>query len=79
MERAGGGIGLTMIGGSSTVSPDSPSLWGQLDYGTDAIIQPLGLMVERLHSHGAAVMTQLTHMGRRNVSNDGDWLTTIAP
>ena len=47
-EKAKGGIGLTMIGGSSTVSSDSPSLWGQLDYGRDAIIEPLGLMVERV-------------------------------
>ena len=78
-EKAKGGIGMTMIGGSSTVSPDSPSLWGQLDYGHDAIIEPLGLMVECIHRHGAAVMTQLTHMGRRNVSNDGAWLPTIAP
>ena len=39
-EKAKGGIGLTMIGGSSNVSPDSPSIWGQLDFGSDAIIEP---------------------------------------
>ena len=78
-EKALGGIGLTMIGGSSTVSPDSASIWGQLDFGTDAIIEPLAGMVERIHGHGAAIMSQLTHMGRRTVSNDGDWLPTIAP
>jgi len=78
-EKARGGIGMTMIGGSSNVSVDSASLWGQLNYGTDAIIEPLGLMVDRIHHHGAAVMSQLTHMGRRNVSNDGDWLPLVAP
>jgi len=78
-EKALGGIGLTMIGGSSTVSPDSASIWGQLDFGTDAIIEPLAGMVERIHGHGTAIMSQLTHMGRRTVSNDGDWLPTIAP
>ena len=78
-EKAKGGIGLTMIGGSSNVSPDSASLWGQLYFGSDAIIDPLSEMTERIKSHGAAVMCQITHMGRRNVSNDGDWLPTIAP
>lgn len=78
-EKAKGGIGLTMIGGSSNVSRDSASLWGQLDFGSERIVEPLGLMVERIHRHGAAVMSQLTHMGRRNVSNDGDWLPTVAP
>jgi len=78
-EKARGGIGLTMIGGSSNVSPDSASLWGQLSFGTDAIVDPLAEMTERIHTHGAAVMCQITHMGRRNVSNDGDWLPTIAP
>ena len=78
-EKAKGGIGLTMIGGSSNVSADSASLWGQLNFGSDAIIEPLGLMTERIHRHGTAVICQITHMGRRNVSNDGDWLPTIAP
>ncbi|MGI9607033.1 MAG: FAD-dependent oxidoreductase, partial [Acidimicrobiales bacterium] len=36
-------------------------------------------MTERIQRHGAGVMCQITHMGRRNVSNDGDWLPTIAP
>ncbi len=78
-EKAKGGIGLTMIGGSSNVSVDSASLWGQLNFGTDAIIDPLRAMVEQIHHHGAAIMSQITHMGRRNVSNDGDWLPTVAP
>lgn len=78
-EKAKGGIGLTMIGGSSNVSPDSASLWGQLYFGADTIIDPLAAMTERIHAQGAAVMCQITHMGRRNVSNDGDWLPTIAP
>ena len=78
-EKAKGGIGLTMIGGSSNVSRDSASLWGQLDFGSDSIVAPLADMVDRIHGHGTAIMCQLTHMGRRNVSNDGDWLPTIAP
>ena len=76
-EKARGGIGLTMIGGSSNVAIDSASLWGQLDFSNAAIVEPLGRMVERVHAQGAAIMCQLTHMGRRNVSHDGDWLPTI--
>ncbi len=78
-EKAKGGIGLTMIGGSSNVSRDSASLWGQMYFGSDAIIDPLLEMTDRIHSYGSAVMCQVTHMGRRNVSNDGDWLPTVAP
>ena len=78
-EKARGGIGLTMIGGSSNVAIDSASLWGQLDFSNAAIVEPLGRMVERVHAQGAAIMCQLTHMGRRNVSHDGDWLPTIGP
>jgi len=78
-EKAKGGIGLTMIGGSSNVSADSASLWGQLYFGSDAIIDPVSEMTDRIHRHGTAVMCQITHMGRRNISNDGDWLPTIAP
>lgn len=78
-EKAKGGIGLTMIGGSSNVSIDSASLWGQLNFGSDDIVEPLAAMVQRVHAHGAAIMSQLTHMGRRNVSNDGDWLPTVGP
>lgn len=78
-EKAKGGIGLTMIGGSSNVSIDSASLWGQLDFSAARIVEPLAEMVERVHAHGAAIMCQVTHMGRRNVSNDGHWLPTVGP
>ncbi len=33
-EKARGGIGLSMFGGSSNVSPDSPSVFGNLYVGT---------------------------------------------
>ena len=37
-EKAKGGIGLTMFGGSSNVSPDSGSVFGQLSVAEDRII-----------------------------------------
>ena len=78
-EKARGGIGLTMFGGSSNISPDSPDTFGQLNFGTDAVIPHLQNFSERVHAHGAAIMVQLTHLGRRAQSHIGHWLPTIAP
>ncbi|MBC8194405.1 MAG: FAD-dependent oxidoreductase [Acidimicrobiia bacterium] len=78
-EKARGGIGLTMIGGSTNVAPDSPSVWGQLYAGDDSVIPGLTKLAEGVHSHGASVMCQITHMGRRTIWDDGDWLPTISP
>lgn len=78
-EKARGGIALSMIGGSTNVAPDSPPVFGQLYAGDDSIVPWLRQLTDRMHAHGAATMIQLTHMGRRTVWDDGDWLTTIAP
>lgn len=78
-EKARGGIALTMIGGSTNIAPDSPPVFGQLYAGDDDIIPWLRQLADRVHAHGAATMIQLTHMGRRTVWDDGDWLPTIAP
>jgi 2,4-dienoyl-CoA reductase-like NADH-dependent reductase (Old Yellow Enzyme family)/thioredoxin reductase len=78
-EKAKGGIALSMFGGSTNVSLDSPAVFGQLYAGDDDIIPWFRQLADRMHAHGAATMIQLTHMGRRTVWDDGDWLTTIAP
>ena len=78
-EKAKGGIGLTMFGGSSNVSPDSPSTRNQIYVGDDAIIPWFERFSERIHAHGCALMCQLTHMGRRTVWHGGEWLPIIAP
>jgi 2,4-dienoyl-CoA reductase-like NADH-dependent reductase (Old Yellow Enzyme family) len=78
-EKAKGGIAMTMFGGSSNVSVDSPSLFGQLYMGTDTIIPYLKQFSQRIHAHGAALMCQITHMGHRTVWDHGDWLVPIAP
>jgi 2,4-dienoyl-CoA reductase-like NADH-dependent reductase (Old Yellow Enzyme family) len=78
-EKARGGIGLTMVGGSSNVAPDSPSIWGQLYAGDDDVVPGLRQLAEAVHANGAAVMCQITHMGRRTIWDDGHWLPTIAP
>ncbi len=78
-EKAKGGIALTMFGGSTNVAADSPSIFGQLYAGDDSIVPWFRQMADRIHAHGAAAMIQLTHLGRRTVWDDGDWLPTIAP
>ena len=78
-EKARGGLALTMFGGSSNVDIDSPSIFRQLNVGTDDIIPHLRVLAERMHGQGAALMCQITHLGRRGESYAGAWLPTIAP
>ena len=79
VEKAKGGIGMTMFGGSSTVSPDCPATFGQLDMSGDRIVPYLQQFSDRVHAHGAALMCQITHMGRRTRWDSGDWLPPVAP
>lgn len=78
-EKARGGLALTMFGGSSNVAPDSPNVFRQLNVGTDAIVPHLQRFSERVHAQGAAIMIQITHLGRRGDPTVGDLLPTIAP
>ena len=78
-EKARGGIGLTMFGGSAYVAEDSTWRNGQLNMSTDRIIPYLQSFSSRIHDAGAAVMMQLTHLGRRGETNSQNWLPTIAP
>ena len=77
--KAEGGIALSMFGGSSNIAPDSPSVFGQIYIGKDDVIPHFQAFAERMHRHGAALMCQITHMGRRTTWQDGDWLPVIAP
>ena len=78
-EKAKGGIGLTIIGGSTNIAPDSPSVFGQLYAGDDNIIAWFKKLTDGVRSHGAAVMCQITHMGRRTAWDDGHWLPVAGP
>ena len=78
-EKAKGGIALTMFGGSTLIAPDSPPVFGNLYAGNDKIIPYFQEMADGVHKHGAALMCQITHLGRRSVSNSGDWLPIVAP
>jgi 2,4-dienoyl-CoA reductase-like NADH-dependent reductase (Old Yellow Enzyme family) len=78
-EKARGGIGMTMFGGSSNVSIDSPSFMPQLNMWSDDVIPHLTQFSDRIHAQGSTLMCQLTHLGRRGEFDKGAVLPTIAP
>ncbi len=78
-EKAKGGIGLTMFGGSSSVAIDSPAApWAQISVADDSVIPHFQRFAERVHAHGAKLMIQLTHMGRRTKWDTENWFPTIS-
>jgi 2,4-dienoyl-CoA reductase-like NADH-dependent reductase (Old Yellow Enzyme family) len=78
-EKARGGLALTMFGGSSMIAPDTNWGGGQLNVGTDDIIPHFRAFSERIHRHGAALMCQISHLGRRGDATVYNWLPTLAP
>lgn len=79
VEKARGGVGLTMIGGSAVVAPDSPPAFGNLLLHRDEIVPWLRRLADDVHAEGAAVMCQVTHLGRRTSNFTGDWLPIVYP
>ena len=79
VEKAKGGIALTMTAGSAVVSPDSPAVFGNLLAYKDEIVPWMRRLADECHDHGSAVMIQLTHLGRRTAWNKADWLPVLAP
>ena len=78
-EKAKGGIAMTMIGGSAVVAPDSPQAFGNILLFKDEVVRWLGELADDVHAHGAAVMIQITHLGRRTSWSKADWLPVLAP
>jgi len=79
LEKAKGGIALTMTAGSALVSRDSPAAFGNLHGYRDEIVPWLRRLTDDCHEAGAAVMIQITHLGRRTNWNHSDWLPVLAP
>ena len=79
VERAKGGVALTMTAGSAAVSKDSPPVFNNLLAYKDEIVPWVRQMTDAVHEEGAAIMIQLTHLGRRTRWDKGDWLPVVAP
>ncbi|MBB4184141.1 NADH:flavin oxidoreductase [Sinorhizobium terangae] len=78
LEKAKGGIALTMTAGSAIVSEDSPPAFGNLHAYADEIVPWLKKLADDCHEYGTAVMIQLTHLGRRTNWSKGDWLPVLS-
>lgn len=78
-EKAKGGIALTMFGGSAVVAPDSPQAFGNITLYKDEVVRWMRELADAVHEHGAAVMIQITHLGRRTSWSKGEWLPVVAP
>jgi N-methyl-L-proline demethylase len=78
VEKAKGGIALTMTAGSAVVAEDSPPAFGNLHAYRDDIVPWLRRLADDCHEHGAAVMIQITHLGRRTSWSQADWLPVLA-
>ena len=77
--KARGGIALTMFGGSAYVDRDSTWASGQIDMSNDRVIPHLEQFSARTHAAGAAIMMQISHLGRRAETNSQHWLPAIGP
>lgn len=77
--KARGGLALTMFGGSAYVDHDSTWHTGQLDMSGDGVIPYLETFSQRVHDAGAAIMMQITHLGRRAETNTRHWLPALGP
>ncbi|WP_085314833.1 NADH:flavin oxidoreductase [Derxia lacustris] len=79
-EKAKGGLALAICGGSSPVSIDSPQgWWKSVNLSTDKVIDPLARLAEAMHRHGAFIMIQATHMGRRSSWHGEHWPHLMTP
>jgi N-methyl-L-proline demethylase len=79
VERAKGGIALTMTAGSAAVSRDSPPAFNNILVYKDEVVPWMRDLADACHEHGAAIMIQLTHLGRRTRWDTGDWLPIVSP
>ncbi|MEO9331842.1 NADH:flavin oxidoreductase [Pseudomonas guguanensis] len=79
VERAKAGVALTMTAGSAAVSRDSPPAFNNILAYKDEVVGWMKDLTDECHEHGAAVMIQLTHLGRRTRWDKGDWLPVVSP
>ena len=79
VERAKAGLALTMTAGSAAVAQDSPPVFNNILAYKDEVVKWMKELTDACHEHGAAVMIQLTHLGRRTRWDKADWLPVVAP
>ncbi len=78
LERARAGVAMVMTAGSASVSRDSPPVFSNLLVWKDEVVPWMRRLTDDCHEAGAAVMIQLSHLGRRTRWDKGDWLPVVA-
>jgi 2,4-dienoyl-CoA reductase-like NADH-dependent reductase (Old Yellow Enzyme family)/thioredoxin reductase len=78
LERAKAGVAMVMTAGSASVSRDSPPVFTNLLVWKDEVVPWMKRLTDDCHEAGAAVMIQLSHLGRRTRWDKGDWLPVLA-
>jgi 2,4-dienoyl-CoA reductase-like NADH-dependent reductase (Old Yellow Enzyme family)/thioredoxin reductase len=79
VERAKGGIALTMTAGSAAVSHDSPPVFNNILAFKDEVVPWMRDLADACHEYGTVVMIQLTHLGRRTRWDKNFWLPVVSP
>lgn len=79
LERAKAGVAMVMTAGSASVSRDSPPVFSNVLVWKDEVVPHMRRLAEDCHEAGAAVMIQISHLGRRTRWDKGDWLPVVAP
>lgn len=79
VERAKAGIAMTMTAGSAAVSRDSPPVFNNILVYKDEVVPWMKDLADAVHEHGAAIMIQLTHLGRRTRWDKAHWLPVLSP
>ena len=78
LERAKGGIAMTMTAGSAVVSKDSPPSFDNIHAYKDEVVPWIKKLTKTIHDQDCKIMIQLTHLGRRTSWSKGDWLPSIS-
>ncbi len=78
LERAKGGIAMTMTAGSAVVSKDSPPSFDNIHAYKDEVVPWIKKLTNTIHDHDCKIMIQLTHLGRRTSWSKGDWLPSLS-
>lgn len=78
LARAKAGVAMVMTAGSASVSRDSPPVFSNLLVWKDEIVPWMKRLTDDCHEAGAAVMIQLSHLGRRTRWDKADWLPVVS-
>jgi 2,4-dienoyl-CoA reductase-like NADH-dependent reductase (Old Yellow Enzyme family) len=78
LEKAKGGLALTMMGGVASVAPDSPAFVHNIELFRDEVVPYLTAISDAVHEQDTLVMCQVSHAGRRTSNYEGAWLPVVS-